>query len=169
MALRRFLWFGIFFLENRNPKGSRESLGGIWEVLGFVKHLEGIWEAPGRHLGGIWEASAGVREASGRLGGLRGILEQKVFKTMCFTAFEAASNHFAQTGATRPSPFTAPAHQSGSALEASGKHSGASESHFRGFQEALRGAEVDFGGPWRHPGGVWKPFGRYLECGMEHF
>ena len=65
MALRRFLWFGIFFLENRNPKGSRESLGGIWEVLGFVKHLEGIWEAPGRHLEASREAWATMGDQGG--------------------------------------------------------------------------------------------------------
>ena len=115
IALRRFLWFGIF-LENRNPKGSRASLGGIWEVLGFVKHLEGIWEAPGRHLGGIWEASgrplgslweasAGVREASGRLWGLRGILEQKVFKTIVFYSVRGRDRPFrrrvAKVGVTK--------------------------------------------------------------------
>ena len=70
VSLRKFLRFDIFFVENRNPKGSRASLGGIWEVLGFVKHLEGIWEAPGRHLGGIWEASGkplgSLWEASGK-------------------------------------------------------------------------------------------------------
>ena len=26
-------------------------------LIGFVKHLEGIWEASGKHLGGIWAAS----------------------------------------------------------------------------------------------------------------
>ena len=45
----------------------RNQGGGI---MGIVKHLEGIWEAPGRHLGGIWEASGkplgSLWEASGK-------------------------------------------------------------------------------------------------------
>ena len=79
VALKRFLWFAIFFLENRNPKGS-------------------LAEASGSHPGVIWEV---LWEALGDSGELWGVSEgwklhwrKNVAFSLCFIVFSSATDHF---------------------------------------------------------------------------
>ncbi len=60
--------------------------GGICEASG--KHLEGFWGASESH---IWEDS-GSWEGQGRP---EAVLEEKLSKSFCFTAFSRTSDHFA--------------------------------------------------------------------------
>ena len=65
-------------------------------------HPGGTREAPRRHPGGTQGHPGGTQEA-------RGAFERIVPTHMCFVSKSCPVDLFAQTGATRPSPFAAPA------------------------------------------------------------